>query len=667
MASKTDPGDMTLERKLSESGLTKKDATQLKIKFINKSESKKLGHEERTGIKIPYLAPNGKDTGFYRVRYLGRLNGFKAYTEKEQRYTQPANTLPSIYLPHIGNIKWVEVFKNPETPIFITEGEFKAASATKFGFPTIGLGGVYAWRSPRANVPFLDELECIEWVGRTVYTVFDSDLTTNINVQKALIHLCRMLTDRGALPHVVHLPQINNEKVGLDDYLVKHKTEKFMELVSKASIFEDAEALWKFNQEVVLIEQPPMILRLRDGMKMPAKSFKEVIYSNRHFYERTYDTQGNAKLKKKQLAPEWLKWEHRYCLENLTYEPGKDNVINGITYNTWPGWGVEPKKGDIKPWRDLISHLFNNNKEAIHWFECWCAVQFQQPGIKLTTAVVMWGLHHGTGKSFIGYTLGKIFGKNFTEINQKHIHVDHNEWSENKQFVLGDDITGSDKRGDADVLKGMITRKFVRINIKYIPSYDVPDCINYFFTSNQPDSFFIEDRDRRYYIWEVENRPLSNDFYIEYENWYNNSGPKALFDYFLNFNLGSFNPKAPAPLTDAKLEMIRTVKSDLGNWVAELMESPEEKLVISGKELKSDVYTNTQLLMMYDPENATRVTATGIGRELRRAGFPKVTVKLQNGVSRMYIVRNRDRWLRAGGIKIAEHWEQHFGQKKPKF
>ena len=58
---------------------------------------------------------------------------------------------------------------------------------------------------------------------------------------------------------------------------------------------------------------------------------------------------------------------------------------------------------------------------------------------------------------------------------------------------MGDDVTGSDKRADADFLKKLITQKELRVNVKYLPAYTVKDCINYFFTANHPDSFFLED------------------------------------------------------------------------------------------------------------------------------------------------------------------------------
>jgi hypothetical protein len=87
-----------------------------------------------------------------------------------------------------------------------------------------------------------------------------------------------------------------------------------------------------------------------------------------------------------------------------------------------------------------------------------------------------------------------IYGHNFIKIKSKDLY--DTWWAENRQFVLGDEISGSDKRAEADMMKAMITQEEVNINIKYIPQFSIPDCVNYYFTSNHADALFLEDEDR---------------------------------------------------------------------------------------------------------------------------------------------------------------------------
>ena len=158
-----------------------------------------------------------------------------------------------------------------------------------------------------------------------------------------------------------------------------------------------------------------------------------------------------------------------------------------------------------------------------------------------------------------------IYGKNASEIGDVDLGSSHNEWAENKQFVVGEEITGGDgKRNIADRLKSMITQRSVRINAKYIPAYEIPDCMNYYFTSNHSDSFMVEEKDRRFFIHEVRGAPASKDFYDRYGDWLRANGPAALHYHLGTLDLTGFNPAYHAPMTQGKVDMIESSRTELG-------------------------------------------------------------------------------------------------------
>jgi len=298
----------------------------------------------------------------------------------------------------------------------------------------------------------------------------------------------------------------------------------------------------------------------------------------------------------------------------------------------------------------------------MEWFLNWCAYPLQHPGTKLFSSAVLHGIRHGTGKSLIGYSLGRIYGQNFTEISQMDLHNSFNEWAEGKQFVMGDDVTGSNKRADADFLKKLITQRELRVNGKYVPTYVVPDCINYFFTDNHPDSFFLEDDDRRFFIHEVQAGPMPEEFYMNYDLWIDTGGSQAIFHYLLNRDTGDFNPAAPAFKTAAKERMIANVQSDLAGWVRNLLATPDHILRVGEIVLDKDLFTSKELLQFYDPAGKTGTTANGLGRELARAGVRQVCsgkpVRLSDGSQgRYYAVRKQDEWLASQPQLIAKHLE----------
>jgi len=647
------------KRKIQESGLTQRDAKALGLKPLRPEQTAALGHAKLPALQIPYFETDGKPRPFYRIRYLQKPKGFGgAGTKRWHKYTQPPNEGPQVYFPPL-NFNWCEVIKDKDVPLYLTEGELKAACGVRHGFATIGLGGVYNWRSASASQPWIPDLQGIQWKDRQVFLVFDSDSDRNEQVRIALVRLARELMARGARPYVVKLPTLEGmEKTGLDDYLVATGPEDFIALTQEADPFSLAEELWQLNTEVVYIRSPGIIVSLGDGRRLSASAFVEHAYANRHYYEELAD----GKIKKKPAAKAWLAWEHRFELDSITYRPGEEKILEDDKYNLWNGWGCQPVPGDIEPWDELLSYVFKGAPKERHWFEQWCAYQFQCPGVKLYSAVLIWGRTTGTGKTLIGETLGRIFGQNFEEIQQADLLSQFNEWAVNKQFIMGSEIVGTDQRKEADTIKNLITRERIRIKEKYLHEYTLPDVINYYFTSNHPDAFFIDDQDRRLFVWELNQQPLEDSFYDYYDHWMRTTGPEHLFDYLLHYDITGFNPKARPPLTTAKEEMVYHSRSDLSAWVALLKQDPDSAVQLDGTPAPGDLFTNHQLRNFYDPDGRTRVTTTGLGRELKRQGILQRVVKMEGAATRLYAVRNADHWAR----QESAAWVAHVEERVPK-
>lgn len=661
--------------KIKMSSLDSKDATALKFAPHTATTCGKLKLPAiAAGFLIPYFDLSGKVTKFWRYRYLEntKQKGFDALTEKKPlRYAQLRNTVNELYLPPIAGTNWSSIAKNPDIPVCITEGELKAACATKLGFPTIGLGGVWCFKSNGAALPLLPMFNEFNWRERTVYIVYDSDAVTNPQVMAAENALAKALVGLGAAPCIARIPfeKKVDKKIGLDDFLVAEGTQAFQDLLDNAAEWRAAQELFALNQEVAYVRDPGLILRMDTLQRISPRAFMEHAYSTRIYYEEQVTEKG-TKLVERSAAKEWIKWPHRVEVAKVVYEPGKDRINQRNELNIWPGWAVQPAPGDVSLWNQLLDHIFKGDMEARTWFERWCAHPLQNPGDKMYSSAVVWGLYTGTGKSLIGYSLGKIYGKNFTEIEDREIFASHNEWAENKQFVMGDEITGGDKRGVADKMKGMITRHELRLNPKYVPSYTVLDCINYYFTSNHPDSFFLEDKDRRYFIWEVIGGALPLEFYKRYEAWIGakgvvGPGASALFHHLLTLPMGDFDAQAPAPYTAAKREMIEGGRSDLASWVAYLRESPDTVLRVDGHVLKFDLWRAEDLLALYDPEGRGRVTTNGMSRELKRAGLFRAAqgmgVRTSLGQIRVWAVRNYEKYMGLAPVKIGELYEAERG------
>jgi hypothetical protein len=172
------------------------------------------GDGDLAGLLIPYWEP-------VRQRFSNRFVRVKPdMSVAGRKYLQPVGELPRLYfIPGVT----VSDLENTQIDIFLTEGEKKALALERarlemgISAVVVGIGGVWSWRSsPKELQPDgrlgkgksrpIADLDLIQWTGRTVYLVFDSDAITNLKVSAAETALARELNSRGAHVHIVRLP-----------------------------------------------------------------------------------------------------------------------------------------------------------------------------------------------------------------------------------------------------------------------------------------------------------------------------------------------------------------------------------------------------------------------------------------------------------------------------
>ncbi len=107
---------------------------------------------------------------------------------------------------------------DPDIPLVITEGVFKADSAASRGLACIASLGVHGWGGD------LETWDAIPLGGRRVLVAFDSDICTKSAVRSAADQLATFLKRRGASVEFILFPgAADGSKVGLDDYLASGK------------------------------------------------------------------------------------------------------------------------------------------------------------------------------------------------------------------------------------------------------------------------------------------------------------------------------------------------------------------------------------------------------------------------------------------------------------
>jgi hypothetical protein len=229
----------------------------------------------------------------------------------------------------------------------------------------------------------------------------------------------------------------------------------------------------------------------------------------------------------------------------------------------------------------LLEKLIPNETER-RWFEQWLAAPIQMPGLKLSTAALLWGSHQGTGKSTVGFTMQKLYGHNAGSVTDAELDGAFNEWALDRQFICADEIFGGDgdkRHKRADWLKGFIhSYEHIDINCKFQRPIRIRNVVNLFITSNHPDALFLEDDDRRFFIIEVPewgNRADRAVFFDRYYAWLNKDGAAHLLDRLLKLDLTNFKAHSPAPQTVAKDEMIALSRTDLETMLIEKFSAKE--------------------------------------------------------------------------------------------
>lgn len=157
-------------------------------------EARRLSLVGSPGIAIPFVDPvNPKQLRGTRFRfdYPAEIGG------KPAKYISPKGAGNILFFPPDCSEKLSDV----SIPLFIVEGEFKALAAYQAGLFAVGLIGVYGWKTRGADglSHVIPDFDLIELKGRQVFIVFDSDVTTNFNVQRARHELAKELYIRGAL------------------------------------------------------------------------------------------------------------------------------------------------------------------------------------------------------------------------------------------------------------------------------------------------------------------------------------------------------------------------------------------------------------------------------------------------------------------------------------
>lgn len=612
-----------------------------------------LIHDERMCVVFPHHNAQGEVIDWWSARLVATTpaapRGFAGLVpQKRIKMFCPPKEPPAAYLD--PTLDWTQIEEG--STIYIHESVIKAINGAKCGFYSIGLNGVWGWGSKKHDIALLSQIKDLPWRAKKLQcvVVFDSNAATNDDVALAIRKFAeRMRLICGVEVRHHLLPRgPEGQEWGFDDFCHHHGYEYATEWLAN---LEEAEPVnlsefemlrLQLNQEVVIVRSIKRVVEQQTGTMMGKGEFTDMNYA--HYM--AWMERGEAEVQVN-VPKLWLNWPGRRSVERMEYTPGGELLVDGEYLNLWRGMGVEPARGDVSKWLELLERSVPDT-ELRKWVLQWFAYPLQNLGAKLNTYIHMYGPPGGGKGALLAPLLG-IYGDNGIQLGRERIASDFNEVYATKQFINLDELHVGKNKDALDIgnkIKMLVTSEKLTVNGKGKGEYQVTNHVNMVTTSNYLDALKLDEGDRRCLVLRVGTPDTvikDAAYWVPYFKWAKSvEGQAALYGYLLEVDLTGFEPQGWAPMTEEKEYVTDATRSPMEQWVHSLAEDPDSVLgrLLVGRR----VFEASQLAQAYasaDGTGGTQATPYMIkqmGQLLRMQGWTNRQVKVAGRNIRLWAI-----------------------------
>jgi len=290
---------------------------------------------------------------------------------------------------------------------------------------------------------------------------------------------------------------------------------------------------------------------------------------------------------------------------DVTFAPEQPPMIiknNKRLFNLWRGPKIDPKpmsEEGKEIWETYLNHLIPDAYER-KLLERWLVTVVARPARKLF-GVILHGDEQGTGKTLLfEEVLRPLIGEKYVYAPKlEDLTNKFNGWRLGKVLIYADELKGVGKTSTADIynmLKTDITSTKIRIEKKMRDQYEADDHSKTLVNSNMDIPLFMEASDRRWLVCGGSQKAISDEVNTRLRNWLRGDGLAEVYGWCLSYReegaaiaedeifvmdrhikrIGlspCYLPKgADAPMTAAKMDLIRNSKSRNQKTVASLLE-----------------------------------------------------------------------------------------------
>jgi hypothetical protein len=333
------------------------------------------------------------------------------------------------------------------------------------------------------------------------------------------------------------------------------------------------------------------------------------------------------------LVDLWMKAPRRRSYHSVDFDPGSppwDGIPskNGNPaeqdFNLWPGLGLKPSdEGSCALFLDhLLTVVCRRDWELHQWVLMWLAHIVQHPTRLSGTALALRG-GQGAGKSLVGEVMGTILG---APLHAKVSRPDEltgrfNAHQKGRLLLqVEEGFWAGDKKAEG-ALKHMITSEMVRIEPKFVDSFEIPNYGRLLVTSNKDWVVPAGLGERRFAVLDVSDA-RAND--LEYfgrlrHELFEKGGCARFLQYLLVEVQVDFNTIRRPPATAALLEQqLESLESE-DRWLMDLLtlgELPCDQEG-SGRVARAALFDDFERFMQ-KTGRSVRVSQVQLGRYLSR-------------------------------------------------
>lgn len=339
--------------------------------------------------------------------------------------------------------------------------------------------------------------------------------------------------------------------------------------------------------------------------------------------------------------------------ETLVYEPGEPEELDS-SYNLWRAGGVESAPGDATWFTDHIAYLFPEG-EAADLVLDFLALLVRQPFTKIIFALLIWSKSQGIGKSALAQIVLQMIGEhNAVFPSNKELGDRYTTWLEGSQLVVIEELMMLGRREVANALKPIITEPNLRIRAMYRADYAIPNRVNLMAFSNHSDALPVEKDDRRWLIIESRAEPRGKDYYARLWSHIDNDASVAAVKHFLETREVRLNPKARAPATTSKADMIEQSRADAEAIALEKFQEGAWPFDCDLVKLE-DVVSMVQRRVRGERNLVARMRAL-LRDELNAVQHARYQKPGATNAA-LWSVRNHDKWAKASALDRARAYE----------